>query len=153
MNKGVVSIALMLMAAGICGAQSVYPGQHRGKIKVENKVAPRVKAFDMKDVRLLPGRVHDNVARDSAWMANLSIKRLTHSFKNNAGVFAGVEGGYEAVKKFGGWESLDCDLRGHTTGHLMSAYGLMYATTIRPCATIIIHMIMRYRPIFPHRLR
>lgn len=132
MNKGVVSIAVMLMATGICGAQSVYPGQHRGKIKVENKVAPRVKAFDMKDVRLLPGRVHDNVARDSAWMANLSVKRLTHSFKNNAGVFAGMEGGYEAVKKFGGWESLDCDLRGHTTGHLMSAYGLMYATTGDP---------------------
>ena len=33
------------------------------------------------------------------------------------------------VKKYGGWESLDCELRGHTTGHLLSAYGLMYAAT------------------------
>lgn len=56
-------------------------------------------------------------------------KPATHSFKNNAGVFAGVEGGYESVRKYGGWESLDCDLRGHTTGHMMSALGLMYAAT------------------------
>lgn len=33
------------------------------------------------------------------------------------------------VKKLGGWESLDCELRGHITGHLLSAYGLMYAAT------------------------
>lgn len=39
---------------------------------------------------------------------------MLHSFRNNAGVFAGLEGGYESVVKPGGWESLDCDLRGHT---------------------------------------
>lgn len=33
------------------------------------------------------------------------------------------------VKKLGGWESLDCDLRGHTTGHLLSAYATLYAQT------------------------
>lgn len=110
-------------------AQSVYPGQHPGKLKVETQAPCRAEAFDLKEVRLLPGRVHDNLSRDSAWMADISIRRLTHSFKNNAGVFAGLEGGYESLKKYGGWESLDCDLRGHTTGHLMSAYGLMYAAT------------------------
>lgn len=116
-------------AAPVAAAQSVYPGQHEGKMKVENVAPSAVKAFDLKDVRLLPGRVHDNLSRDSAWMANISVNRLTHSFKNNAGIFAGLEGGYESVRKYGGWESLDCDLRGHTTGHLMSAYGLMYAAT------------------------
>ena len=118
------------MAGGVC-AQSVYPGQHRGKLKVADTAQSKVRAFDLKDVRLLPGRVHDNLSRDSAWMANISINRLTHSFKNNAGIFAGLEGGYESLKKYGGWESLDCDLRGHTTGHLMSAYGMRYAVTAR----------------------
>ena len=33
------------------------------------------------------------------------------------------------VKKLGGWESLDCELRGHTTGHMLSALALMYAAT------------------------
>lgn len=119
------------MAGGVC-AQSVYPGKHRGKLKVADMAPAKVRAFDLKDVRLLPGRVHDNLRRDSAWMANISINRLTHSFKNNAGIFAGLEGGYESLKKYGGWESLDCDLRGHTTGHLMSAYGMMYAATGDP---------------------
>lgn len=123
---------MILLAVVTAAGQSIYPGQHKGKIVVENRVQGRAKAFDLKNVRLLPGRVHDNVARDSVWMSNISASRMTHSFKNNAGVFAGREGGYEAVKKYGGWESLDCDLRGHTTGHLMSAYGLMYATTGDP---------------------
>lgn len=39
------------------------------------------------------------------------------------------KGGYMTVKKLGGWESLDCDLRGHITGHLLSAYSQMYAAT------------------------
>lgn len=123
----------ILVAASVvafnCGAQSVYPGQHSGKIKVETCVPCKAEAFDLDEVRVLPGRVHDNIRRDSAWMANIPVGRLLHAFKNNAGIFAGLEGGYESVKKFGGWESLDCDLRGHTTGHLMSAYGLMYAAT------------------------
>lgn len=110
-------------------AQSAYPGQHKGKIAVEVSAPVKAQSFDLKDVRLLPGRVHDNLMRDSAWMASIQVNRLLHSFRNNAGVFAGLEGGYESVKKLGGWESLDCDLRGHTTGHLLSAYGLMYAAT------------------------
>ena len=59
----------------------------------------------------------------------IDVNRLLHSFRTNAGVWAGREGGYMTVKKLGGWESLDCELRGHTTGHLLSAYGLMYAAT------------------------
>ena len=54
--------------------------------------------------------------RDSAWMTSIATNRLLHGFRNNAGVFAGREGGYMTVKKLGGWESLDCELRGHTTG-------------------------------------
>lgn len=126
------ALSLPLCLSPAMSAQSVYPGQHEGTLKVGNTAPSAVKAFDLKDVRLLPGRVHDNLSRDSVWMANISIDRLTHSFKNNAGIFAGLEGGYESVRKYGGWESLDCDLRGHTTGHLMSAYGLMYAATGAP---------------------
>ena len=88
-----------------------------------------VESFDFKDIRLLPSRFRDNMLRDSAWMTSIDVNRLLHSFRTNAGVFAGREGGYMTVKKLGGWESLDCELRGHTTGHLLSAYALMYAAT------------------------
>jgi DUF1680 family protein len=110
-------------------AQSVYPGQHRGKLKKETIVPLRAQSFDLQDVRLLPSRFRNNMALDSAWMVSLDVDRLLHGFRTNAGVFSGREGGYMTVKKLGGWESLDCDLRGHTTGHLLSAYGLMYAAT------------------------
>ena len=33
------------------------------------------------------------------------------------------------MQKMGGWESPDCDLRGHAVGHLLSAYALLYAST------------------------
>ncbi len=67
--------------------------------------------------------------RDSAWMVSIGADRLLHGFRTTAGVFAGREGGYMTVKKLGGWESLDCELRGHTTGHMLSALALMYAAT------------------------
>ncbi|MDE6542099.1 MAG: glycoside hydrolase family 127 protein, partial [Muribaculaceae bacterium] len=121
----------LIFALSVLGsaAQSVYPGQHRGKLAIDTSVDTEAESFDLCDVRLLPGRVRDNLERDSAWMVSIPVGRMLHSFRNNAGVFAGLEGGYESVVKPGGWESLDCDLRGHTTGHLLSAYGLMYAAT------------------------
>lgn len=120
---------LCLAAATSLSAQSVYPGQHVGKMKKETIVPLRAESFDLKGVRLLPGRFHDNMMRDSAWMVSIGTDRLLHSFRTNAGVYAGREGGYMTVKKLGGWESPDCELRGHTTGHLLSAYSLMYAAT------------------------
>lgn len=80
-----------------------------------------VQPFPLGDVRLLPSRFQRNMQRDSAWIASLSVQSLLHSFRNTAGLYSGLEGGYDTVRKLGGWESLDCDLRGHTTGHLLSA--------------------------------
>ncbi|MCF0184866.1 MAG: glycoside hydrolase family 127 protein [Bacteroidaceae bacterium] len=110
-------------------SQSVYPGMFKDKIKVESKALNKAVAFSLDKVKLLPGRFRDNMLRDSSWMVNIDVNRLVHSFRNTAGVFTSKEGGYMTIKKYGGWESLDCDLRGHTTGHLLSAYSLMYANT------------------------
>lgn len=127
-GKVILAVGISFVSVTLSG-QSVYPGQHAGKLKQETVVPVQAKSFDLKDIRLLPGRFRENMMRDSVWMTSLEINRLLHSFRTNAGVFAGREGGYMTVKKPGGWESLDCELRGHTTGHLLSAYGLMYAAT------------------------
>lgn len=129
MKYKVTIAAVCLAVSGTLEAQSIYPGQHAGKMKMETAAPMTVESFDLKDVRLLPGRFRENMMRDSAWMVSIDVNRLLHSFRTTAGVFAGREGGYMTVKKLGGWESLDCELRGHTTGHLLSAYGLMYAAT------------------------
>ncbi len=80
-----------------------------------------VQPFALTDVQLLPSRFQRNMQRDSAWIASIPVNRLLHSFRNTAGVYSALEGGYDAKLKLGGWESLDCDLRGHITGHLLSA--------------------------------
>ena len=80
-----------------------------------------VRQFALTDVRLLPSRFQRNMQRDSAWIASIPVNSLLHSFRNTAGVFSSKEGGYMTMQHLGGWESMDCDLRGHTTGHLLSA--------------------------------
>lgn len=123
-------ISVLLVCAGhTVVAQSVYPGAFYGKMKKRDVVEFRAKAFPLNDVKLLPSRFRDNLERDSAWMVSLPVASLVHSFRTTAGVQAGREGGYMTVKKLGGWESLDCELRGHAIGHLTSAFALMYAAT------------------------
>lgn len=85
--------------------------------------------FPLNDVRLLPSRFQDNFKRDSAWMMSIPVNALLHSFQTSSGAFAGKEGGYFTVRKLSGWESPDCDLRGHITGHLLSALATLYAQT------------------------
>jgi hypothetical protein len=110
-------------------AQSHYPGQHAGKFAVADQLKPSVYAFDLQDIRLLDSRFKQNMEREQQWLQSIEPYRLLHSFRTNAGVYAGNEGGYHVVKKLAGWESLDCELRGHTTGHLLSGLALMYAST------------------------
>lgn len=121
-------VVCTLLPAGIL-AQSAYPGLHTPKYSHKHCIELAAEPFSPSDVRLLPSRFTENLQRDAAWMRSLSVDRLLHSFRNTSGIYAAHEGGYTAVKKLGGWESLDCDIRGHTTGHMLSATALMYSAT------------------------
>ena len=48
-KKSLVAIALLAVSA-ISSAQSVYPGQHQGKMKKETVAPVRVESFDLKDI-------------------------------------------------------------------------------------------------------
>lgn len=93
------------------------------------KNAIKCQSFGLSQVHLLPSRFQENMKRDSAWMMSIPVSSLLQSFRNTSGAWSSREGGYMTVRKLGGWESLDCDLRGHTTGHLLSAYSTLYAQT------------------------
>jgi DUF1680 family protein len=110
-------------------AQSHYPGQHAGKFALEDKLRPALNSFDLQDVKLLDSRFKENMEREQQWLLHIQVKSLLHSFRTNAGVYSAGEGGYMVMKRLAGWESLDCDIRGHTTGHILSGLALMYATT------------------------
>ena len=94
-----ILLAAACIVPALAGAQSLYPGQFEDKRVVKDAVETEIRCFDLSDVRLLPGRFHDNMLRDSAWLASIGTDRLLHSFRTTAGVFSGKEGGYMTVKK------------------------------------------------------
>jgi len=79
-------------------------------------------SFDLADVRLGPGPFRDAMERDRAYLLRLDPDRLLHTFRLNVGLPSSAE-------PYGGWESPDVELRGHTIGHYLSACALMYRST------------------------
>ncbi|GIE95488.1 hypothetical protein Ari01nite_29530 [Paractinoplanes rishiriensis] len=63
--------------------------------------------------RLLPSRYLDNMQRTVAYLRFVDLDRLLHTFRVTAGLPSDAE-------PCGGWEAPDIQLRGHTTGHLLS---------------------------------
>ena len=119
----------LLILPVFAAAQSHYPGQHTGMFALEDKLKPALYAFDLQDVTLLESRFTQNMERNERWLLSIKVSSLLHSFRTNAGVYSGNEGGYFETKKLAGWESLDCELRGHSTGHILSGLALLYAST------------------------
>ena len=128
MKRIFIAIQLFMVFIAV-SAQSFYPGMFDNKQVVAGKAKNAVQCFPLSDIRLLPSRFKDNMRRDSSWMISLPVASLVHSFQVTAGINSGREGGYMTVEKLGGWESLDCELRGHAVGHLLSALSIMYAST------------------------
>ncbi|WP_052865284.1 glycoside hydrolase family 127 protein [Streptomyces niger] len=81
-----------------------------------------VRPFPLDAVQLLPSAFRDNQARNTAYLHFVDIDRLLHTFRRNVGLPSDAQ-------PCGGWEAPDVELRGHTTGHLLSALALTYANT------------------------
>ncbi|WP_018615282.1 glycoside hydrolase family 127 protein [Segetibacter koreensis] len=118
--KRYISIVGFICSSIVSSAQ--YPGQYEGKEKVQEQVPVKAYSFDLQDVTLLKSPFTENRDRDAQWLLALESKRLLHSFRVNAGVETNA-------KPLGGWEALDCELRGHSMGHILSGLALMYAST------------------------
>lgn len=128
-NSKIIIIVLCILLASRGYSQSHFPGQHAGKFALKDSTPGHLSGFDLSEVRLLDSRVKQNMERAEKWILSIDVNRLLHSFRTNSGLFSSREGGYMTMKKLAGWESLDCDIRGHTTGHILSALALFYAAT------------------------
>lgn len=73
-------------------------------------------------VRLLAGVVRDRQTRNGEYLLSLTPDRLLHNFRVNAGLPS-------SAKPLGGWESPRCGLRGHFTGHALTALSQQFAAT------------------------
>ena len=100
-----------------------------GTIQFARKDAPfKARPFPMAQVRLLPGIYKDAQEWNRGYMHRLDAGRLLYNFRQNAGLPVGP------APPLGGWESPadgahGTELRGHFTGHFLSASALLFAST------------------------
>src|SRR5450755_4450737 len=79
-------------------------------------------AFPLSQVRLLDGPFRDNQRRNTSYLLFVDPDRLLRSFRLNYGLTS-------SAHPCGGWEAPHIEVRGHNTGHLMSALALTWANT------------------------
>jgi uncharacterized protein len=89
-------------------------------------IAAKVQPFPMTQVRLAASPFKEAADANRAYMDRLSTDRLVHNFRLNAGLPS-------SAAPLGGWEQYtpgrEGELRGHFTGHYLSACALSYAST------------------------
>jgi len=81
-----------------------------------------VRPFELSQVRLRPGPVLDALEVNRKYLMGLDPDRLLHTFRITAGLPTTAE-------PLGGWEAPNNELRGHFTGHYLSACALLSAQT------------------------
>ncbi|HSD33388.1 MAG TPA: beta-L-arabinofuranosidase domain-containing protein [Gemmatimonadales bacterium] len=84
-------------------------------------IVPPVRPFEPSAIRLLPGPCLDAMAVNRRFLLAQDPDRLLHMFRLTAGLLSTAE-------PLGGWEAPDNELRGHYTGHYLSALALMSAS-------------------------
>lgn len=103
-------------AAGAAGALLPSPAFARPDTGVS------AYAFPLTAVRLGAGPFADNAGRTQEYLRFLNADRLLHMFRVTAGIAS-------SASPCGGWESPTTELRGHSTGHVLSALAQAYAST------------------------
>jgi hypothetical protein len=133
------SFTTLVAGAGVALAQQRRdqppPDPFDAPIEFARKdVAPRVRPFAMTQVRLLPGSMfYDAQEWNRGYMSRLAADRLLYNFRANAGLPVGSSQGFPGG---GGnnWErpadgTHATELRGHFTGHFLSASANLWAST------------------------
>jgi uncharacterized protein len=82
----------------------------------------RARPFELSQVRLRPGPVLDAMNTNRRHLLAYDPDRLLHTFRITAGLPSSAE-------PLGGWEAPNNELRGHFTGHYLSACALLHAQT------------------------
>ncbi|MGW5693718.1 beta-L-arabinofuranosidase domain-containing protein, partial [Streptomyces asiaticus] len=112
--------AVALTAAAGPTAAAAAPGTTPAAAHRKPKALTSAQPFPLTAVTLLPGAFKDNQSRNTAYLRFVDIDRLLHTFRLNVGLPSGAQ-------PCGGWESPSTELRGHSTGHLLSGLALSYA--------------------------
>jgi DUF1680 family protein len=127
---GTTAAAGTLAAAPARGlaARLLQDGARRGLpsalgARIADQAPWKLQPFPMTQVRLGAGPFKSALEANSRYLHSLPNERLLHTFRLTAGLATTAE-------PIGGWEAVDCELRGHFAGgHYLSACALTYSST------------------------
>nr|WP_309141991.1 beta-L-arabinofuranosidase domain-containing protein [Streptomyces griseicoloratus] len=118
--------AATAVPATAAGASAAVPGTGpsagAGTGSAVEAVRPALRPLPLSAVRLLESPFLANMRRTCAYLLFVDPERLLHTFRLNVGLPS-------AAQPCGGWEAPDVLLRGHSTGHLLSALAQAHANT------------------------
>jgi DUF1680 family protein len=89
-------------------------------VRAASRRGAGIEPFSPGEVTLGPGPFRDALERNRRYLVSLPVDRLLHMFRVSSGLPS-------SAAPVGGWEKPDCDLRGHFTGHYLTACALMAA--------------------------
>lgn len=110
-----------LAATASTAATFAMPRWPAWRLDAATPITPLVHPFDLSQVRLRPGPVLDALLANRRFLMAQDPDRLLHTFRVTAGLPTTAE-------PLGGWEAPMNELRGHYTGHYLSALALMQAS-------------------------
>ena len=94
----------------------------RGGREADQAERIRVRPFPVSAVRLRAGAALEALEVNRRYLMGLDSERLLHMFRITAGLPS-------TAQPLGGWEAPDNELRGHFSGHYLSACALLAAQT------------------------
>ncbi len=114
-------VLAVLGAGALIAEQALLTGSSSSAIPP--RPAPSLSAaLPLPDVALLDSPFRENQRRNTAYLLFLDPDRMLRPFRLNYGLTS-------AAQPCGGWERPESQVRGHTTGHLLSALALTHANT------------------------
>jgi hypothetical protein len=113
------AMAGMVMAADQIKEESPFSWQPIAFARRD--LALKARAFPMTAVRLTAGIFQDAQEVNRKYLHRLPADRLLHNFRVTAGLPSTAD-------PLGGWEKPDSELRGHFTGHYLSACAFNYSS-------------------------
>jgi DUF1680 family protein len=112
-----LAAAAPLLPRSLRAALPPAPGEETARFKVQ--------PFDLAAVRLRAGAALEALETNRRYLMGLDPDRLLHMFRVTAGLPS-------SAAPLGGWEAPDNELRGHFTGHYLSACALLSAQSADP---------------------
>ena len=120
-SAAVLSMPKIASTAPVAAAPPLPNPPQRGRMG-QNRAPMLLEPFPLDQIRLLDGPFLEAAGTNQDYLNSLPEDRLVHNFRVTAGLPSSAE-------PLGGWEDPKCELRGHFTGHFLSAAALTYAAT------------------------